>query len=191
MFTLNKKERNERTPIDAQLTYNGMWKGQLTRDLYKAAIDGKSVKFANQLTDEALALSGYPAYQITYRRWSKEANDYLDLFRNQAQQEDYKSLLSLMPFFDQEECLKITWNEGDKVFCGKLLHHRVTASGFFGMDFAVAIVHFHGKTVYKLTSKRSLMVGETYYPRYVVKGGTWVYFMTPEQYQSYGFYSVN
>lgn len=48
--------------------------------LYSKAIEGKSVSYANALTNEALALCGSPYYNVTRRRWSQAALDFLKEF---------------------------------------------------------------------------------------------------------------
>ena len=47
---------------------------------YMAATHGKSVQYANALTDEALALCGHPRYKLSHRRWSDEALAHLAQF---------------------------------------------------------------------------------------------------------------
>lgn len=50
-------------------------------ETYNRAIKGRSVTYANALTDEALAYCGDPHYQIhPYRRWSKAALEHLARF---------------------------------------------------------------------------------------------------------------
>jgi hypothetical protein len=47
---------------------------------YVRATTGKSVQYANALTDEALALCGSPYYRLSNRRWSVEAQSFLERF---------------------------------------------------------------------------------------------------------------
>ncbi len=55
-------------------------------DLYLAAVEGKSVRYANQLIDTAMAYCNHPAYPITSVKtyWNETATDFLTNFRNPA-----------------------------------------------------------------------------------------------------------
>ena len=58
-------------------------------DAYHRAVEGKSVAYANALTDEALALCGHPYYKLSRRHWARPAQSFLRLFRR-ALDETYK-----------------------------------------------------------------------------------------------------
>ena len=47
---------------------------------YCTAVDGKSVQYANALTDEALAICGHPYYRLSRRHWSAAARAFLEVF---------------------------------------------------------------------------------------------------------------
>lgn len=48
--------------------------------VYQIATQGKSIKLANALLDDAMALCGSPFYKISHRAWSETARDFLALF---------------------------------------------------------------------------------------------------------------
>ena len=50
-------------------------------DLYRDAVEGKSVEYANALIDEALAICGHPYYKLSRRRWAKPARAFLQLYK--------------------------------------------------------------------------------------------------------------
>ena len=49
-------------------------------DPYKHAVEGKTVEYANALTDEALAICGHPHYMLSRRHWAQPAQTFLKLF---------------------------------------------------------------------------------------------------------------
>lgn len=49
-------------------------------DLYRKATENKSNKYANALIDEALALCGSPFFKMSNRKWSPEAENFLNKF---------------------------------------------------------------------------------------------------------------
>jgi hypothetical protein len=60
-----------------------LYNERYNNDLYKAAIKGRSVNYANALTDEALAYCGSPYHQVhmyKYGGWSEAAVAFLAEF---------------------------------------------------------------------------------------------------------------
>jgi len=49
-------------------------------ELYREAIEGKTVTYANWLIDEALAICGHPREKLSYRNWSPAALAFLEKF---------------------------------------------------------------------------------------------------------------
>jgi len=47
---------------------------------YRKATSGKSVKYANALIDEAMAVCGHPSFRVTWRSWGVEAEAFLERF---------------------------------------------------------------------------------------------------------------
>ena len=56
-------------------------------ELYRKATEGKSVEYANALTDEALALCGHPYYRLSRRRWAEPARAYLKLYQRTLEED--------------------------------------------------------------------------------------------------------
>lgn len=59
------------------------WHENYDNDLYLAAVEGKSVEYANQLIDTSMAYCNHPSYQIasvkTY--WNETSTEFLVNFR--------------------------------------------------------------------------------------------------------------
>ena len=47
---------------------------------YRTAIEGRSINYANALTDEALAICGHPYYRLSRRYCSAAARAFLEVF---------------------------------------------------------------------------------------------------------------
>ncbi len=54
--------------------------GRFDNERYRTAVEGKSVRYANALTDEALAICGHPYYKLSRRHWAQEARAFLEHF---------------------------------------------------------------------------------------------------------------
>jgi len=65
---------------EAEGAANDKYNGRFNNAAYQAATKNRTVKFANALIDEALALCGSPHHKVTYRAWSPVALDFLALF---------------------------------------------------------------------------------------------------------------